>query len=148
MPTNLIIGGLIKDKLADRLEQERLYQIGTQLVDQINEQGVRADTITTKIDRIENIYTMNSIKQRTDSMTEEILDRLYNESESLESEIRNLTDQYNAIRQHLEYRSQDAANYFEAITQDLQLIPPEEVEQKEEDETLQEEKEDDTENAD
>ena len=148
MPTNLIIGGLIKDKLADRLEQERLYQIATQLLDQINEQSTRADTIDTKIDRIENIYTMNNIRQRDNSMTEESLNRLYNESKSLESEIRNLTDQYNAIRQHLEYRSQDAANYFEAITQDLQLIPPEEVEQKEEDETLQEEKEDDTENAD
>ena len=160
MPTNLIMGSGKTAKKSiqggflspEKIERARLNRIQTQILDRIHELEIRGDTIDTKIDRIENIYTMNSIKQRTDSMTEEILDRLYNESESLESEIRNLTDQYNAIRQHLEYRSQDAANYFEAITQDLQLIPPgynlEEVEQKEEDETLQEEKEEDTENAD
>ena len=110
MPANLIIGSRKTAKksiqggfLSSRnIERERLYQIGTQLVDQINEQGVRADAITTKIDRIENIYTMNSIKQRDNSMTEEILDRLYDESESLESEIRNLTDRYNEIRQYLD----------------------------------------------
>ena len=147
MPTNLIIGsGKTAKKsiqggfLSPRnIERERLYQIATQLLDQINEQSTRADTIDTKIDRIENIYTMNHIRQRDNSMTEESLNRLYNESKSLESEIRNLTDQYNEIQQYLDY---EQSRFNEFIQPDPRAAAEEEEEQKEEPETLQEEKDD------
>ena len=147
MPTNLIIGSGKTAKKSiqggflspEKIERARLNRIQTQILDRIHELEIRGDTIDTKIDRIENIYTVNHTRQRDNSMTEEILNRLYNESESLETEIQNLASQYNEIQQYLDY---EQSRFNEFLQPDPRAAAEEEEEQKEEPQTLQEEKDD------
>ena len=150
MPTNLIIGSGKTAKKSiqggflspEKIERARLNRIQTQILDRIHELEIRGDTIDTKIDRIENIYTVNHTRQRDNSMTEEILNRLYNESESLETEIQNLASQYNEIQQYLDYEQSRFNEFQQELTNEPDPRAAAEEEQKEEPQTLQEEKDD------
>ena len=145
MPTNLIIGSGKTTKKSiqggflspNEIKRSRLNRIQTQILDRIDELEIRGDTIGTKIDRIENIYTINHTRQRDTSKAEEILNRLYSESESLETEIQNLANQYNDIQQYLDY---EQSRFNEFNEPDPRAAAEEE--QKEEPQTLQEEKDD------
>jgi chromosome segregation ATPase len=145
MPTNLIIGSGKTAKKSiqggflssEMMERARANRIQRQILDRIDELKIRGDALDTKIDRIENIYTRDHTMQRDTSKAEETLNKLYSESESLETEIQNLANQYNDIQQYLNFE-QPHLNVFNEPDPRAAA----EEEQKEEPQTLQEEKDD------